>query len=85
MTNLNSALGTGASTINANATLNINASQTLAALTIADGVEVSFGTGLPFAGGPGKFSAVGVVPEPGSATLMLGGFAALLGWRRRRA
>ena len=84
VTNLNSALGTGASTINANATLNINASQTLAALNIAAGVEVTFGDGMAFAGGPEKFSTVGVVPEPGSATLLLGG-AALLGLRRRRA
>ena len=85
VTNLNSALGTGTSTINANATVNINASQTLAALNIADGVEVTFGDGLPFAWGPGKFGAAGVVPEPGSAALLVGGFAALLGLRRRRA
>ena len=85
VTNVSTAIGSGTTTVNANSTMNIYASQTLAALTIADGVEVTFGDGLAFAGGPGKFSAVGVVPEPGSATLMVGGFAALLGWRRRRA
>ena len=85
VTNLNSTLGTGGSTINANATLNINASQTLAALNIADGVEVTFGDGLPFAGGPEKFGGTAAVPEPGSMTLLLGGLAALLGVRRRKA
>ena len=84
VTNLNSPLGTGGSTINANATTHINASQTLAALNIADGVEVTFGSGLPFVGGPEKFGAA-VVPEPASATLLLGGLAALLGVRRRKA
>ena len=50
VTNVDTALGTGTSTVNANARVNFNASQTLAALTIADGVEVTFGNGLPFAG-----------------------------------
>ena len=45
----------------------------------------TFGDGLPFAGGPGKLGGSAVVPEPGAATLLLGGFAALLGLRRRRA
>ena len=85
VTDLNSALGTGASTINANATLNIHASQNLAALNIADGVEVTFGDGSPLVGGSGKFGGAAAVPEPASATLMLGGLAALLGWRRRKA
>ncbi len=84
VTNLNSALGTGTSTINANAMLNINASQTLAALSIGDGAEVTFGDGLPFAGEPEKFGSSAAVPEPGSAALLLGGLAALLGVRRRK-
>ena len=84
VTNLNSTLGTGSSTINANATMFIHASQTLAALNIADGVVVTFGDGLALAGAPEKFGSSAAVPEPGSMTLLLGGLAALLGLRRRK-
>ena len=89
VTNLNSALGTGTSTINANAAVNINASQTLAALIIADGVEVTFGDGLPFDGGPDKGAAFGggtaAVPEPGSAGLLLAGALGFLSRQKRGA
>ena len=99
LTTLDSALGTGTSTLNANATTQINVSQTLSVLNIADGVEVTFGTGLPFAGAPEKSggftaaftppiggAAIGgsaVVPEPGSVGLLLVGALGLLGRRRR--
>ena len=83
VTNLNSALGTGSSTINASATVNINASQTLAALNIADGVEVTFGDGLAFVGGAEKFGAPALVPEPGSMGLLLVGALGFLSRGRR--
>ena len=83
VTNVNSALGTGTSTLNANATTNINASQTLAALSIGAGVEVTFGDGMAFAGGPEKFGAPALVPEPGSMGLLLVGALGFLSRRRR--
>ena len=91
-TNIYTALnnGTQTSVITANATTNIYASQTLAALTIGDGVEVTFGDGLPFAPEPDKgggLAALGaggaVVPEPGALGLLLAGALGLLGQRRR--
>ena len=77
---MNSALGTGTSTVNANATTNISTSQTLAALNIGAGAVVTFSqTPPPFAG----FSA-GVVPEPGSLSLLLIGALGLATRRNRR-
>ena len=83
VTNLHSALGTGTSVLNANATVNIHASQTLAALNIADGVEVTFGDGLGLAGEPEKFGAPALVPEPGALGLLAVGALGLMGHRRR--
>ena len=83
LTNINSALGTGSSVVTANAAVHFGASQTLASLTIADGIEVTFGDGLPFAGGPEKFGAPALVPEPGSLGLLLTAALGLLARRRR--
>ena len=81
---MNRALGSGASTLNANATTNIYVSQTLAALNIAAGVEVTFGDGLPFAGGAEKFGAPALVPEPGSLGLLMVGALGVMSRRRRK-
>ena len=86
VTNLYTALGTGTSTITANATLNIYVSQTLASLDIGAGTEVTFGDGLPFTSlPPAKFGpgAVGVVPEPGSLGLLVVGALGFISRRRR--
>ena len=85
VTNVHSPVGTGSATVNANAAVHFYTSQTLASLTIADGVEVTLGDGLAFAGEPEKLGAPAVVPEPDSAVLLLGGVGTLLGLRRRRA
>ena len=83
VTNVSTAIGTG-TTVNANSTMNFYASQTLGALNIAAGVEVTFGDGLQFAGGPEKLGGSAVVPEPGSLGLLVVG-ALGLACRRRRA
>ena len=91
VTNIYTALGTGTSTITANAALNIYASQTLASLSIADGVTVSFGDGNPFAPAPVKpLAAFGggapaglSVPEPGALGLLLVGALGFIARRRR--
>ncbi len=83
LTNINSALGTGASVVTANSAVHFGASQTLASLTIADGIEVTFGDGLPFTGGPEKFGAPALVPEPGALGLLLIAALGLLARRRR--
>ena len=86
-TNIYTPLGTGTSTVAANAATSFYASQTLASLTIADGVEITFGDGLPFASVPekdGAFGGVATVPEPGSLALLLSASLSLLARRRRR-
>ncbi len=96
ITNVNTAVGTGTSTINANATTNIGASQTLAALNIGAGAVVTLGNG-PFAaefadapaaafgaGDAALTAAAAPVPEPGSLGLFVADALGLL-CRRKRA
>ena len=97
-TDIASALGTGLSSIIANAETNIGVDLTLASLTIGDGAVVTFGAPLPPApAGAGEMAGLasdlggdlaGVqvqgVPEPGSAMLLFGGMLTILGLRRRR-
>ena len=83
---VNSALGFGSNTVNAaGGTTRFTVSQTLGALNIGDGAEVTFGGGLPFAPAPVKFDGLGVVPEPGSIGLLLTAGLVLLSRRRRSA
>ena len=80
---VNGALGTGAVTLNANAgSVQINASQTLAALNIGDGAEVTFGDGVSFAAPLEKPAVPGAVPEPSALALLLAGVTGLLARRR---
>ena len=81
-TEVNSAIGTGSSTVIANATTNFHVSQTLASLTIGDDTEVTFGDGLSFVGEE-KFGGSAAVPEPGSASLLFIGALGILGCCRR--
>jgi hypothetical protein len=85
-TNLAGTLGTGNSTINAN----ISASQTLAALNIGAGAEVSFGSGAfvslgeisTFGGSAGP--TYEAVPEPSAMALLVVGVLGFCGRRRRK-
>ena len=81
-TNVNGSFTGGTATVHANATTHFNASQTLAALVIGDGVDVTFGDGSGFAAAPERLSPV--VPEPGTAGLLLVGALGVLGRRPRR-
>ena len=46
-------------------------------------IVVTFGDGLPFAGGADRFCAPALVPEPGSLGLLLVGALWLVSRRRR--
>ena len=88
-TDIASVLGTGTSTVIANAETNFSVSQSLASLTIGDGAVVTLTDALPPAPAFDEGAAIGAgqlqgVPEPGSAALLIGGMFTLLGMRRRR-
>lgn len=88
-TDLHTGLGTGTSTIIANAETNIFTSQTLASLTIGAGGVVTLANPPPPApafndGTYADGSPLQGVPEPGTAALLAGGIAIIFGARRRR-
>ena len=74
----------GTAVIHANTATKFTTSQTLGSLTIADGVEVTFGDGSNsfFDDGALKVDQA-VVPEPGAASLLLLGALGMLSRRRR--
>ncbi len=74
----------GTATVQANATTKFTTSQTLAALIIGDGVEVTFGNGAGAAFDDASLkTGAALVPEPGSASLLLLGALGILPRRRR--
>ena len=89
-TDLASALGTGTSTLIANAETNIAANQQLAALLIGGGATVTLSSALPPAPDFGEnadalatAAPVQGIPEPATVTLLLLSTTALLGISRR--
>jgi len=88
MTIVNSAVGTGGSTVNlsAGATMKFGTvSQTISALNIEAGAVVTFTSGLASFGGLGKsLGGSSLVPEPGSVGLLLVGALGVLSRRRRQ-
>ncbi len=75
----------GTVVVHANAAVKFEASQTLGGLIIGSGVTVTFGngTGAAFDGPTAKIDGLAVVPEPGTAGLLLIGALGLLAHRRR--
>jgi len=79
VTNVSGAFTGGTATVIANATTNFIVSQTLAALNIGTVPLAGLSAAPAFIGG-----GAAVVPEPGSAVALLGGFSMLLGLQRFR-
>ena len=91
-TNVNSILGSGASTVSVTGATTLkfgSVSQTLSSLTIGAGSTVVFTSGFAsFSGGGGKGTSLGgttTVPEPGTLGLLLVGALGVLNRRRRQA
>jgi autotransporter-associated beta strand protein len=84
-TAINSALGTGTSTVNANAAVQFGGSQTLAALNIGNGAVVTLGAAPAPAGAAafGGSTEISIVPEPGALSLLALGVVGVLARRRR--
>ena len=91
VTNVNSALGSGTSTVSVTGATTLkfgSVSQTLASLSIGAGSTVTFTSGLASFSGGGKgasFGGTATVPEPGTRGLLLGGALGVLNRRRRQA
>ncbi len=85
ITNVSGGFTGGTSTVNANATTNFTASQTLGALNIGAGAVVTFSgpPSLAGFGGESNFGAA-VVPEPGSMGLLLTAGLGILARRPKR-
>ena len=87
-TTLQTPLGTGTSMVTANATVNFESDQTLAALTIGDGgivniVAPSLAPLVEAAAALPLDAGVAAVPEPGTFALLFLGGCAMFGRRRR--
>ena len=81
-TTLQTTLGTGTSTITANAAVNLEADQTLESLTIGDGGVVTL-VAPSFAPRLEAGAGVAAVPEPGALALLILGGCAVFSRRRR--